>query len=165
MSRAMKLRALAFFGFAAIASMACVAPTEAGEEVGTDEAAYDTFRAPTQHGELQLGLESGGTFTADERFHAFDFEIQSNSNVRLYTAPAANKGRLVDTVIYLYRQGPAGFGASIASSDNARSTAWSEIRRTLSPGVTVGRDRRGRRPAQTGMRGTAPSPRAPWRLC
>jgi hypothetical protein len=130
----MKLRALAFFGFAAIASVACVAPTEAGEEVGTDEAAYDTFRAPTQHGELELGLESGGTFTADERFHAFDFEIQSNSNVRLYTAPAANKGPLVDTVIYLYRQGPAGFGASIASSDNARSTAWSEIRRTLSPG-------------------------------
>jgi hypothetical protein len=130
--------ALLALSTAFVASSACVASSETEavpqDDIATEELAYDSFTRPTLHGELQLGEDSSAVITDDERYHAFEFSLTERSDVRLYTLPALYGNDAVDTVAYLYKQGSRGFGSNIASSDNARNTMWSEIKRKLEPG-------------------------------
>ncbi|MEM9691019.1 MAG: hypothetical protein AAGA56_00605 [Myxococcota bacterium] len=60
----------------------------------------DRFRAPTYHGDLSFEEGQSSEFTADERFHAWTFELTDEASVRLTTGEL---GRNIDTVMYLYR--------------------------------------------------------------
>lgn len=114
-------------------SACSVSSIEGDEPTSQTESAYDTFANPTEH-QLEFGEDSLAVLTADERFHAFDFEISTRSDIRVWTLPAGNPSPAVDTVMYLYKQNGRGWGKSLASSDNARQTVFSEITRNLDVG-------------------------------
>jgi len=130
-SAALMLGASAFAG--------CAASPNAAEKIATEEdapldGAYDSFRAPTLVGDLTFGRAERSELTASARYLAWNFSLTAGSAVTVHTDFAMSGGREVDTVLYLYREGPRGWGSYIAVNDDSRGTLFSGLSRTLEAG-------------------------------
>lgn len=79
--------------------------------------------------------EIGTSFTTTARAHAWTFTLGMTEEVSLWTALfSGSTGKVVDTVIYLYRKGDSGWGRYILKNDNVEGTKWSRLEATLQPG-------------------------------
>src|SRR5688572_8837181 len=94
----------------------------------------DSQRKPTDHGEIAFNTGSATVLTDNERHHAWTFELSSDANVKLTTSYAVLGQRRTDTVLYLYKEGPTGWGSYIARNDDYGSTIYSQLVRNLGPG-------------------------------
>ncbi len=113
---------------------ASMADKTGDEEDAPIDGAFDSFRSPTDHGALAFGEQASASLTADEGFHTWTFELSSSSDVALRTERATPTTRPVDTVLYLYREGPRGWGRALTSNDDTGGTLFSGISRTLEAG-------------------------------
>ena len=131
LSAALALGATAFAG--------CAASPNAADKVATEEdapldGAYDSFRAPTLLGDLTFGRAERSEITSSARYLAWNFSVTASSPVTVRTNVAMSGGREVDTVLYLYREGPRGWGSAIATNDDHMGTLFSGLSRTLEAG-------------------------------
>ena len=130
------MRTFAVLLLAATAT-ACASSSELAPEA-TQSAGQTTGDAPwrpIELGELPPGVPVPVQISAEARFHALDFYVPRATRVGLRTAPAEPRFAAVDTVLYLYKQGPTGWGRYLAKSEDARNTPWSELQGTLEPGT------------------------------
>jgi hypothetical protein len=117
---------------------ACAASPEAvdkgiEEDVPVD-GKLDSFRSPTDHGRIGFARPEVADLTAEAGFHAWTFNLEAPADVVLRTNVAMPGSRSVDTVLYLYREGPRGFGRALTSNDDATGTLFSAISRRLEAG-------------------------------
>ena len=94
----------------------------------------DSFRSPTYVGPLAWDEPNLSEITATEQYLAWTFELSAEAQVELTTGYAVRGQRRVDTVLYLYKEGPTGWGANIARNDDYGSTVYSQLSRNLGPG-------------------------------
>lgn len=132
---AMSLRIL-LLALVSAHALACVgseASIKSGEEEEAPvDGAFDSFRNPTDLGELRLGESTRGELTRDARYLAWTFELNGDAEVSLSTGDAG--AGEVDTVAYLYREGERGWGRYIARNDDADGSLFSRITRSLGAG-------------------------------
>jgi hypothetical protein len=122
-----RLATLTFTSALALGVVACV-----GDDVGSDSAySTDSFASPTEHGELRFGAPNPGEFTDDNRFHAWTFTLTGPAELELATELNAVN---LDTVMYLYRRGPDGWGSYIDKNDDHDGLLSSWIGRSLEAG-------------------------------
>lgn len=122
-----------------LALAGCVASSFDGDKTGSEEdapidGAYDSFRSPIDHGALLFGRAEHAELTAAEGFHAWTFSLSGRASVALRTELAMPGLREVDTMLYLYREGPTGWGRAIASNDDTMGSLFSGLSRTLEAG-------------------------------
>lgn len=117
-----------------VGAVGCASDGKGEEEEIFEEGKLDSQRSPTDHGAIAFGASAASALTADERFHAWTFELSGDANVELTTSYAVLGQRRTDTVLYLYRESPAGWGAYIARNDDHGSTTYSKIARALGAG-------------------------------
>ena len=94
----------------------------------------DSFRLPTEHGELTFGVGSQVSFEEGALFHAWTFSLSDDASVALATELRTPN---LDTVLYLYRRdaGTERWGRYLARNDDANpSTVASRIERELRAG-------------------------------
>lgn len=100
-----------------------------------DDGAADSFRTPTDHGAIDFGVGVPSLLTDAERYHAWEFELSAPASIETFTTYAIRGQRRTDTVLYLYKQQPAGnWGSYIARNDDHADTVYSRIRRDLGAG-------------------------------
>jgi hypothetical protein len=92
----------------------------------------DSFRNPTDHGRIGFDQSESAEITADAGFHAWTFTLEAEADVVLRTS--GTSARETDTVLYLYQEGPRGFGRALTSNDDAPGTLYSAISRRLGAG-------------------------------
>ncbi|MDB4963990.1 MAG: hypothetical protein JWP01_3989 [Myxococcales bacterium] len=118
-----------------IAATGCLGDEGKGEEEELlDEGKADSHRRPTDHGGVVFGEPVFSVLTADERFHAWTFELSNDARVALTTSYAVLGQRRTDTVLYLYKEGSTGWGPYIARNDDYGSTTYSQLVRDLGAG-------------------------------
>lgn len=111
----------------------CTAGIEKGAEADEPiDGKADGFFDPTEHGTIDFGTEQIAAFDFDERFHAFDFELSGEADVSIETSDP--DGMDIDTVVYLYRQGEAGWGRYIHKDDDGGEDLLSHIDAPLGEG-------------------------------
>jgi hypothetical protein len=116
-----------------VALVSCVA--DKGEESDLPEdGKADTQRRPTDHGLIAFGTPAASALTADARYHAWTFELSADAHVDLTTSYAVLGQRRTDTVLYLYKEGPTGWGSYIARNDDYGNTTYSQLKRDLGAG-------------------------------
>jgi hypothetical protein len=122
--------------FYSLLAMACAAPVAKDPELAEEDApidgAFDSLRSPTDHGALTLAMTTAAEITRDERVHAWTFELFGQASVAVATEEDTD-GTEVDTVLYLYREGPRGWGRYIARNDDANGL-FSALSRSLDVG-------------------------------
>jgi hypothetical protein len=128
------LRGCAFTLFAGLSLLGCMDDKGPEEESPPDGAKDDSFRKPTNHGLIEFGASATSVLTADERFHAWVFELSDSAKVDLTTSYAVLGQRRTDTVLYLYRETDGTWGPYIARNDDYGSTTYSKLTRELAPG-------------------------------
>jgi hypothetical protein len=114
------MRSIALFALAL--SMVGCQPAPSGKD-GPEEdppldGAFDSFRSPTEHGELLFGRSIDADITDDDAFHAWTFTLTGPARVDLRIGLGPESSDL-DTVMYVYREGERGWGAYIARNDDA----------------------------------------------
>jgi len=125
------------FAFACVALGGCFAEElEKGDE---DEAPSvdgkdDSFQAPTDHGAIGWSVPAGATLAATAKFHAWDFTLSGDAKIVMTTGKQTAGGKMVDTVLYLYKEGATSWGPYIARNDDAGDSLWSKITRNLGAG-------------------------------
>lgn len=85
----------------------------------------DSFRAPTEHGEIFPG-ESGRVKVEDGKvYHAWTFTLTAPADLTLSTSVSTN----LDTVMYVYRREPgaSAWGSYVAKNDDYRGNIWSRV--------------------------------------
>ncbi|MCX5743213.1 MAG: hypothetical protein NT062_12035 [Proteobacteria bacterium] len=115
---------------------ACVSSDDKGpeEELPPDGGKADSIRTPIDHGAIVFGAPATSALTADEHFHAWTFELTGDATVDLATTYAVRGQRKTDTVLYLYKEGAAGWGSYIARNDDTGNTVYSKLSRSLGAG-------------------------------
>jgi hypothetical protein len=111
----------------------CMDDKPAEEEL-LDDAKADSHRRPTDHGAIAFDTRVASALTDDERYHAWTFELTGDAAVTMTTSYALLGQRRTDTVLYLYKEGPTGWGAYIARNDDYGSTTYSRLVRDLGAG-------------------------------
>ncbi len=103
------------------------------EEALSADGKEDSFFRPTERGALAFAVPNAGTFSADARFHAWQFELTDDAKVTLTTA--INTANL-DTVMYLYTREDSNqsWGRYIAKNDDHQGNIWSQIEDNLDKG-------------------------------
>lgn len=98
-----------------------------------DAAKADSFRNPTEHGNLNFGLASSASLTEDHLFHTWTFTLTGDAAVDV---PIALGTANLDTVMYLYRREPGAdrWGRYIARNDDAGDSVASRITESLGAG-------------------------------
>ncbi|MEZ4403567.1 MAG: DVUA0089 family protein [Kofleriaceae bacterium] len=120
---------------AAVATAACVDQDVKGDESALlDDAKADSFRRPTDHGPIEFGVPVVAGITATESHHTWTFELAGDAVVDMTTTYAVRGQRKTDTVLYLYKEGPTGWGSYIARNDDYGGTVYSQIIRPLGAG-------------------------------
>jgi len=129
------VRALASV-LAVVAATGCLEAGKPDEEelLVEDGGKADSQRKPTEHGEIAFGTPELSALTASERYHAWTFELSGDARVELTTSYAVRGQRRTDTVLYLYKESPRGWGAYIARNDDYGSTTYSKLVRELGAG-------------------------------
>jgi hypothetical protein len=117
-----------------VCAVGCVADDKGPEEELLEEGKADSHRKPTDHGTIVFGVPAISALTADERYHAWTFELSDDARVDLTTSYAVRGQRRTDTVLYLYKEGPTGWGSYIARNDDYGSTTYSQLVKNLGAG-------------------------------
>jgi hypothetical protein len=99
-----------------------------------DDGKADTQRKPTDHGEIPFDTKVNSAITDAEQFHAWTFELSGDAHVTMTTSYALLGQRRTDTVLYLYKEGPTGWGSYIARNDDYGSTTYSRLIKDLGAG-------------------------------
>jgi hypothetical protein len=135
----MKFPLLATTLFCAIAIPNCAYDDGKGPEddaLGSyedNDAKADSFRNPTEHGELLFGVPQSAALTDDSGFHSWDFELSDDALVSLETLISPN----LDTVMYLYKWNPdaMSYGRFKFKNDDANAnTVASALVKSLDAG-------------------------------
>ena len=116
---------------------ACLSEPDKGdeEELPDELGKDDSFQRPTDHGSISFGDKAASALTDTERHHTWTFELSGDAQLDLRTTYAVRGQRKTDTVLYLYKEGPTGWGPYIARNDDAdRDTVYSRITRSLGAG-------------------------------
>ncbi len=114
---------------------ACIAEDKAPEDnVPTDDGKADSHQRPTDHGDLAFGTAVVENLTSGTGFHAWEFELSGDAQVNAFTTYAVRGQRKVDTVLYLYKEGPNGWGSYIARNDDDGDRVYSRVVRSLGAG-------------------------------
>ena len=133
--RTSTLRLLLGFSFVTSALPACATDDKGPEEeLPPDGSKDDSFKAPIDHGAIAFGTPAASALTATEHFHAWTFELTGDAQVDLATSYAVLGQRKTDTVLYLYKESPAGWGAYLARNDDTGSSVYSRLSRPLGAG-------------------------------
>ena len=120
--------------FAFVLLAACAADTTKGpEEDVPADGKLDSFQAPTDHGAITFGTAQTGKLTSTAKYHAWTFALATSAEVHAYTSRVPHYAS-VDTVLYLYKMGPSGWGSYIARNDDDGTSELSSIDKTLGLG-------------------------------
>ena len=86
----------------------------------------DSWRNPTNHGELLFGVPSDAEFADDALYHAWDFSLTGPARAQLRVIPIADN---MDTVMYLYRRdaGETNWGHYQERNDDFEGNMWSGL--------------------------------------
>lgn len=104
-----------------------------GEEENTPhEGSFDSWYAPTEHGELEFGVQAAASLSADRSYHVWDFTIEGPATVALSTG---SSNRALDTVMYLYKRNEASWGHYVERNDDAGGGVFSHIDAEVSAGT------------------------------
>ena len=132
------MRAAGLVTLIALSLAACVAADKGAEEeldlVDSADGKDDSLRRPTEHGDLAFDVAAHSALTEAERHHAWTFTLHGDADVTMTTAYSLLGQRRTDTVLYLYRETAAGWGAYIARNDDYGSTTYSQLVRHLGAG-------------------------------
>jgi hypothetical protein len=112
----------------ALVGMAACSGADIGEQ---SENATDTFNTPTEHGALEFTASNPAAFTETQRYHAWTFTLSADAEVELRTELFTQN---LDSVMYLYKGGPDGWGSFIAKNDDSGGKPESKIARALDAG-------------------------------
>lgn len=93
----------------------------------------DSQRSPTDLGVIASGATVTGTLASSARYLAWELDVTGDADLSLDTSRAAHAAS-VDTVMYLYRQGPSGWGSYLARNDDAAGSVFSSIDRHVTAG-------------------------------
>ncbi|HEX6239257.1 MAG TPA: hypothetical protein VFZ61_00130 [Polyangiales bacterium] len=118
-----------------LASLSGCEPPEAPAhaELEASEALLSPARAPAlEHGDVWFGARVEADFQASA-YQAWSFELARPATLRLETEASAT-GPDLDTLLYLYRQSGAGWGAYVARNDDRSDSRFSRLERSLAPG-------------------------------
>lgn len=120
----------AWFLLALVPLVSCA--TDGSEDKGEeeellDESKEDSHRKPTDHGALTFGVSAASALTETERYHAWTFELSGDAYVEMTTSYAVSGQRKTDTVLYLYKEGPSGWGRYIARNDDYAGKVYSQL--------------------------------------
>ena len=119
----------------AVATSACVSSEKPDEEeVPGEDGKDDSFYRPTNHGPIAWSTPAHTVLTKDERHHTWTFELSGDARVDMTTSYSLLGQRRTDTVLYLYREGPTGWGPYIARNDDYGTTIYSQLIRQLGAG-------------------------------
>lgn len=93
----------------------------------------DSYYSPTDHGAMPFNEAQLATITDAQRYHRWTFELTDEADLVLDTRIGTAFGSQLDTVLYLYEEGVAGY---IEKNDEA-GPGWkySEITRHLGAGT------------------------------
>ncbi|MDX2089335.1 MAG: proprotein convertase P-domain-containing protein [Kofleriaceae bacterium] len=94
----------------------------------------DSQRRPTDHGDLAFATSAIETLSDTAKFHAWQFELSGDAEIDASTTYAVLGQRRVDTVLYLYKEGPGGWGPYISRNDDDGASVYSRVKRTLGAG-------------------------------
>jgi len=94
----------------------------------------DSFARPTDHGAIGFSTNVDSFLTADAKYHTWTFSLSGNAAVHLYTHPQLTARSVTDTVIYLYKRGPNGWGSYVARNDDDGGSLFSGLDRNLGAG-------------------------------
>lgn len=102
----------------AFAGCADTAEGKGEEDALPVDGAADSFRSPTEHGNLPFGITANADLGADSRFHAWEFSLSGESSVDIVVA---SENPNLDTVAYLYHREneDENWGRYIARNDDA----------------------------------------------
>ncbi len=104
------------------------------EDEAPAEGKLDSFRSPTDHGAIGFDTNAESVLTATAKHHTWTFGLTGNASVHLYTHPSLTSRQMVDTVLYLYKRGPSGWGSYLARNDDDDGNVFSSITRDLGAG-------------------------------
>jgi len=114
---------------------ACLDDKGAEDDVPTHgDGKDDSQRRPTDHGDLEFATPAIETLSDTAMFHAWQFELSGDAEIDASTTYAVLGQRRVDTVLYLYKEGPTGWGPYIARNDDDGSRVYSRVKRELGAG-------------------------------
>lgn len=129
------LPAVLGLGLAVTTTVACLEDDKGPEEeAAPDFGKEDSFRKPTEHGFIIFGIPENAVLTEAEHFHAWNFELTGDATVDMVTSYSVRGQRRTDTVLYLYKEGPRGWGSYIARNDDYGNTTYSKLTRSLAAG-------------------------------
>lgn len=94
----------------------------------------DGFSAAEHHGTIDFGRFSPAHLLETHPFHAWDFSLTDGASIAISTRAPAGSDAELDTVVYLYREGAAGWGRYLARNDDADGTTWSRLVQDLEAG-------------------------------
>ena len=121
----------------ALTASACLFDDDKGpeEEAAPDFGKDDSFAHPTEHGYIEFGVPAASALTAAEHFHTWQFDLTGNASVDLVTSYALLGQRRTDTVLYLYKAGPNGWGSYLYRNDDYGNTTYSKLSKNLGAGM------------------------------
>jgi hypothetical protein len=84
---------------------------------------------------VAFGAPQDAVLQADERHHAWWFDLSGEAQVDMTTTYTLRGQRRTDTVLYFYKQLPNGnWGSYVARNDDYGNTTYSQIKKTLGAG-------------------------------
>jgi hypothetical protein len=137
----MRLSATLFTAVLALLPAACALepdPSDKGDEeeipADGDLGKDDSFKKPTDHGAIAFDERVTSELTATQRHHTWTFELTGDAEVEMTTSYAVRGQRRTDTVLYLYKEGPTGWGPYLARNDDYGDTTYSQLVESLDAG-------------------------------
>lgn len=114
--------------------MAGVTPIDKGAEDALPlDGKADSFRSPTEHGQLRFASASHAEISEEALFHAWTFELSGHADVAL---EVSSYDQNLDTVMYLYHRDSAedSWGSYIEKNDDFGDSLQSRIDRAAHAG-------------------------------
>lgn len=119
---------------ATIALLGATGIVACGDSIGQgSDFVKDSWSRPTDHGVLDFAAGNPAEFTAEERFHAWTFELSGDADVVVETNLITQN---LDSEMYLYKKKADGnWGAYIAKNDDVDDLGLgSRVKRSLDAG-------------------------------
>lgn len=133
LSRGMRVATLAVLAITLAACTDDKGPEEELELID-EEGKEDSLRKPTDHGDIAFDAAAHSALTEVERHHAWTFTLHGDADLTMTTSYSVLGQRRTDTVLYLYKWGPTGWGSYVARNDDHASTTYSQLIRRLGAG-------------------------------
>ena len=120
---------------AVIGLFTCAALSACATNTIDSDAAFqkDSWRSPTNHGQIAFGEPQHVSLTDTQRFHAWSFTLTEEADVALWSESLSNN---LDTVMYLYAADEEGnkTGRYLKKNDDHDGKLASRIERSLQAG-------------------------------